>query len=75
MTELTLNPKMFNWLKIYLNLMLGLCIHQNRCEKIQRCVSLMNPLQWMGAVRMTVQTADKNITIIHKYSTPLQSIN
>ncbi len=25
----------------------------------------MNPLQWMGAVRMRVQTADKNITIIH----------
>ncbi len=27
---------------------------------------LMDPLQWMGAVRMRVQTADKNITIIHK---------
>ncbi len=25
----------------------------------------MDPLQWMGAVRMGVQTADKNITIIH----------
>ncbi len=25
----------------------------------------MDPLQWMGAVRMRVQTADKNITI-HK---------
>ncbi len=25
----------------------------------------MYPLQWMGAVRMRVQTADKNITIIH----------
>ncbi len=25
----------------------------------------MDPLQWMGAVRMRVQTADKNITIIH----------
>ncbi len=24
----------------------------------------MDPLQWMGAVRMRVQTADKNITII-----------
>ncbi len=24
----------------------------------------MDPLQWMGAVRMKVQTADKNITII-----------
>ncbi len=28
----------------------------------------MDPLQWMGAVRMRVQTADKNITIIHKKS-------
>ncbi len=28
---------------------------------------------WMGAVRMRVQTADKNITIIH--TTPVQSIN
>ncbi len=25
----------------------------------------MDPLLWMGAVRMRVQTADKNITIIH----------
>ncbi len=30
----------------------------------------MGPLQWMGAVRMRVQTADKNITIIH--TTPVQ---
>ncbi len=28
-------------------------------------VSSMDALQWMGAVRMRVQTADKNITIIH----------
>ncbi len=27
--------------------------------------SAMDALQWMGAVRMRVQTADKNITIIH----------
>ncbi len=26
----------------------------------------MDLLQWMGAVRMRVQTADTNITIIHK---------
>ncbi len=26
----------------------------------------MDPLQWMGAVRMRLQTADKNITIFHK---------
>ncbi len=32
----------------------------------------MNTLQWMGAVRMRVQTADKNITIIH--STPVQQV-
>ncbi len=29
----------------------------------------MDPLQWMGAVRMRVQTADKNITTIH--TTPI----
>ncbi len=29
----------------------------------------MDPLQWMGAVRMRVQTAERNITIIHKQST------
>ncbi len=40
-------------------------------EQIWRNVALhhlidpMAPLQWMGAVRMRVQTADKNITIIH----------
>ncbi len=34
----------------------------------------MDPLQWMGAVRMRDQTADKNIAIIHKVPTPLQSI-
>ncbi len=27
--------------------------------------SPVDPVQWMGAVRMRVQTADKNITIIH----------
>ncbi len=29
-------------------------------------ISSMDLLQWMGAVRMRVQTADKNTTIIHK---------
>ncbi len=29
----------------------------------------MDALQWMGPVRMRVQTANKNIAIIHKYST------
>ncbi len=28
--------------------------------------SLINALEWMGAIRMRVQT-DKNITIIHKF--------
>ncbi len=32
----------------------------------------MNALQWMGAVRMRVQTADKNITIIH--NTPVHQL-
>ncbi len=27
--------------------------------------TLMDPLQWMGAVRMRVQAADKSMTIIH----------
>ncbi len=27
----------------------------------------MDPLQWMGAVRIRVQTADKNITVIHTF--------
>ncbi len=35
-------------------------------------VSAMDALQWMGAVRMRVQTADKNITIIH--STPVHQL-
>ncbi len=39
----------------------------------------MDPLQWMGAVRMTVQTDDKSIesiTIIYKYQhDPSASIN
>ncbi len=32
----------------------------------------MDAVQWMGAVRMRVQTADKNITIIH--TTPVHQI-
>ncbi len=42
-------------------------------EQIWRNVALhhllMDPLQWMGAVRMRVQTADKDITMI--YTTPV----
>ncbi len=34
--------------------------------------SSMDPLQWMGAVRMRAQTADKNITIIH--TTPVHQL-
>ncbi len=34
--------------------------------------SPVDPLQWMGAVRMRVQTADKNITIIH--TTPVHQL-
>ncbi len=33
---------------------------------LHHCLTTMDPLQWMGAVRIRVQTADKNITIIHK---------
>ncbi len=32
----------------------------------------MDPLQWMGAVRMTVQTADKNVTIMQTHAKFLQ---
>ncbi len=32
----------------------------------------MDPLQWMGAVRMRAQTADKNITVIH--TTPVHQL-
>ncbi len=35
-------------------------------------VSATDALQWMGAVRMRVQTADKNITIIH--TTPVYQL-
>ncbi len=35
-------------------------------------VSAINALQWMGAVRMRVQTADKNITMIH--TTPVHQL-
>ncbi len=40
--------------------------------KKHHCItcSAMYALQWMGAVRMRVQTADKNITIIH--TSPVQ---
>ncbi len=37
-------------------------------EQIWRNVACltMDPLQWMGAIRMRVQTADKNSTMIYK---------
>ncbi len=42
-----------------------------RFREMLQCItcSAMDALQWMGAVRMRVQTADKNITII--YITPV----
>ncbi len=45
---------------------MSLFLHQ-----VWRNVAL-HPLQWMGAVRMRVQTADKNITIIH--TTPVHQL-
>ncbi len=33
---------------------------------LEKHCSRMDPLQWMGAVRMRVKTADNNITITHK---------
>ncbi len=32
----------------------------------------MDPLQWMGAIRMRVETAPKNVTIIH--TTPVHQL-
>ncbi len=40
---------------------------RNRSSKTSITCSAVGPLQWMGAVRIRVLTADKNITIIHKY--------
>ncbi len=45
-------------------------LHRNIFKEIDHyitCLS-MDPLQWMGAVRMSVQTADKNITVINTTS-------
>ncbi len=39
---------------------------------LEKFHSPMDALQWMGAVRMRVQTADKNITIIH--TTPVHQV-
>ncbi len=51
-----------------------LFLHQNRFGEMYHYItcSPMDPLQWMGAVRMRVQTADKNITIIH--TTPVHQL-
>ncbi len=55
---------------------MSLLLHQNRFGEMWHYItdSAMDPLQWMGAVRMRVKTADKNITIIHTtpvHQTPL----
>ncbi len=51
------------------------CAHSQAIQDVDEFVSSLEQiwrnlafrhLQWMGAVRMRVQTADKNITIIHK---------
>ncbi len=47
-----------NFLKVYSP---NVFLHRNRLEKFS-ITSLAHQLQWMGAVRMRVQTADKNIT-------------
>ncbi len=49
-------------------------VHHNRFGEIKHYIncSLMDPLQWMGAIRMGVQTADKSITIIH--TTPVHHL-
>ncbi len=51
----------------------GLFLHGNRFGEMEHYItcSSMDALQWMGAVRMRVQTADK-ITIIH--TTPVHQL-
>ncbi len=44
-----------------------LFLYQNSFEWIKHYTTCSPMDLWMGAVRMRVQTADKNITIIHKY--------
>ncbi len=41
-----------------------------RCRGVCFFIRSADPLQWMGAVRMRVQTADKNITSTPHYSSP-----
>ncbi len=49
-------------------------VHWNKFGEIYDYItwSLMDPLQWMGTVRIRVQTADENITIIH--TTPVHQL-
>ncbi len=60
----TVHPNM----DIYWKMTLRPLLLQNWCGETEHCIkcSQMDPLQWMGAITMRVQTADKNITIIHK---------
>ncbi len=53
----------------------SLFIHRIRFGEIQHYITFspMDPLQWMGAVRMRVQTADKNVTMNQHEPSP--SIN
>ncbi len=46
----------YRWVSFFIRF--GEMLHYITC-------SAVDALQWMGAVRMRVQTADKNITIIH----------
>ncbi len=56
------------WKKRIVHINLKIWKHYITCSPV-------DALQWMGAVRMRVQTADKNLTIIHKLSIRFQSIN
>ncbi len=58
------------FLKLY-SYNLCMFIPQNLFLEMKHC-SPVDPRQWMGAVRMRFQTADKNITIIH--ITPVHQI-
>ncbi len=62
-------------LKMKKKLILGWTPHKSQCRVSyaqNEGIPILPILQWMGAVRMKVQTADKNITVIH--TTPVHPL-
>ncbi len=60
------SPKNENLLKMCHSRCRWVCFFIGTDLEVWITCSSMDPLQWMGAVRVRVQTADKIITIIHK---------